>query len=146
MNFDIKQKPDPAVCPCQFCFFWSAANGKQRGRSVEERLYTTEGKCWCDFGICIRLNPEEGDRDWYSTDNPDLEEAGLPWFYFIPSPDSLVPHARDKYIADSEALWGREHWKVSEYRLLSADDSTKPRHSVSGTDTHMSVNKVDISE
>lgn len=114
MRFDINQKPDPAMCPRQFCFFWQAADWNRRGRSLEERLYATEGECLCEFGVCTRLSAEEGDRDWYETDGPDLEAAGLPWFYFIASTDSLVPTFKEQYIAASEALWGKGHWKAQQ--------------------------------
>ncbi len=111
MHFDSTQKPDPAVCPRQFCFFWRPVNWHTQGRNQAERLYATEGECLCDFGVCTRLNPAQGDRDWYEPDEPDLEEAGLPWFFFINTPASLVRSLSEKYIAESEALWGKEHWQ-----------------------------------
>lgn len=63
----------------------------------------------CNFGLCTRLDPVGGDRDWYEPDEPDLEEAGLPWFYFA-SPRSLAPGLSERYIDESETLWGNEHW------------------------------------
>ena len=110
MRYNPEEKPDPTVCPRQFCFFWQPSNHWQRGRTAEERLYATEGKCLCEFGLCTRLDAERGDRDWYESDGPDLAEAGLPWFYFYASPASITERngMREKYINDSEALWGRE--------------------------------------
>ena len=85
----------------------------QRGRSLEERLYTREGECRCEHGICTRNDIEKGTRDYYESDGPDLELAGLPWFYFYSSPSSLTERGgiREKYIVESEVLWGKEHWK-----------------------------------
>ena len=67
--------------------------------------------CRNPFLVCRRLDPEHGQRDGYEDDRPNLEQAGLPWFYFYPSPDSLVPEVREKYVRESEAVWGKEHWK-----------------------------------
>ena len=80
---------------------------------MEERLYTREGECTCEHGICIRKDIEKGAHDCYESDEPDLELAGLPWFYFYSSPDNLTERngIREKYIVESEALWGKDHWK-----------------------------------
>ena len=114
MLYNPAEKPDPTVCPRQFCFFWRRANWNQKKVPAGERLYATEGDCLCEFGTCTRLDPEHGDHDWYEPDEPDLEEAGLPWFYYIGSPNSLVPQLKEKYMLESEALWGREHWRVQD--------------------------------
>jgi hypothetical protein len=107
------EKPDPTVCSCQFCFFWQPANAMERGRTLEERLYTREGECRCQFGICTRNDLEKGTRDYYENDKLELALAGLPWFYFYASPNSVTERhgIREKYIVESEALWGKEHWK-----------------------------------
>ncbi|MBZ9750601.1 hypothetical protein K7W42_06975 [Deinococcus sp. HMF7604] len=66
--------------------------------------------CDCPVGLCRRWSPE-GKTDWYEPCEPLLERAGLPWFYFIPSPSKLVEELRGAYILESEALWGRRHWE-----------------------------------
>ncbi len=67
--------------------------------------------CRCPCGLCTRLDAEQGDHDWYEPHEPNLRQAGLPWFYFIPTPAKLVPDLRTSYIEESEALWGEEHWQ-----------------------------------
>ena len=63
------------------------------------------------FGPCTRQDPVRGQHDYYETHDPNLEKAGLPWFYFISSPLKIVKAFRKKYISESEALWGKEHWE-----------------------------------
>lgn len=104
-------KPDPTVCPRQFCFCWRM--GTLICPSSAEPQTVAEG-CHHPFWLCTRLDPEHGKKDGYEDHGPNLEEAGLPWFYFYPSPDRLVPEVREKYILESEAMWGKEHWKVKE--------------------------------
>jgi hypothetical protein len=60
--------------------------------------------------MCRRLNYELGDKDWYEDHGPNLRAAGLPWFYYYPSPELLTPQLREKYIGESELVWGKEHW------------------------------------
>lgn len=67
--------------------------------------------CRCPFGLCTRLDAEHGDNDWYESHDPNLRAAGLPWFYFYPSPSKLVSGFREEYIRESEALWGEGHWR-----------------------------------
>lgn len=66
--------------------------------------------CRNPFGRCSRLDPDTGDGDYYEPHEPNLEEAGLPWFHFIAAPIDIVDNLRDQYIEESEALWGKEHW------------------------------------
>ena len=84
-------------------------------KSVEEALANYDsfvkfpnGGCSCPFGVCTRLDPVAGDRDWYEPCEPLLEQDGLPWFYFIPSADWLPPQRRKRYLRESRALWGDE--------------------------------------
>lgn len=98
MDWKRADKPDGTQCPRRFCFFWGAA---QPGEATH---------CGCSFGICKRLDPEHGNHDWSESYEPELERAGLPWFYFIPSPEKLVDELRDGYVAESQALWGEGHW------------------------------------
>ena len=67
-----------------------------------------QGGCSCTFGVCTRLDPLAGDRDWYEPCEPALERDGLPWFYFIPSIDQLVPELHERYLRESQALWEGE--------------------------------------
>ena len=78
----------------------------------EERLYATVGECLCEFGVCTRNDVEKGENDYYEPDEPDLELAELPWFYFISSPMNITERngLRDRYLLESEPLWGKEHW------------------------------------
>ncbi len=78
----------------------------------EQRLYATVGKCLCEFGAFTRNDAEKGTNDFYESDGPDLELAGLPWFYFITSPSNVTARneLRDKYVLDSETFWGKDHW------------------------------------
>jgi hypothetical protein len=71
-----------------------------------------DGQCGSPFGICTRYDAEQGDYDWYEPHEPNLDEAGLPWFYFIANPDKLVPEWRRKYIEETEPLWGKRHWEI----------------------------------
>lgn len=35
-----------------------------------------------------------------------MEKDGLPWFYFIPSIDILLPEFHEEYLRGSRELWG----------------------------------------
>ena len=97
-NWNPREKPDAAQCPQCFCFFWGASEPRAAPR------------CLCSHGVCTRLDHARGDHDWYEPHESELEEAGLPWFYFVPSPEILVGELRDDYIAESQVLWGEKHW------------------------------------
>jgi len=82
--------------------------------SIEQAL--TEGS-WTDFpaggcgyscGSCKRLSGSEKDKDLYEPNEPMLEQAGLPWFYFIPSTEQLAEPFHEEYIREAEALWGTD--------------------------------------
>ena len=114
--YNLAEKPDPTQCPRAFCFMWHGpssrfASGAKLPIVVSSASAApgSDGHCACPFGICTRYNPDVGKRDWYEDHGPHLREAGLPWFYFYPSPDSLVPELRQRYIEESEALWGTNH-------------------------------------
>lgn len=108
MPYDPSQKPDPSVCPQHFCFCWRM--GIVVSAKTSEPRSLAEG-CRTPLGGCARLEPGSRYPDSYEGHGPNLERAGLPWFYFYPSPDKLTPQVRERYIAESEALWGKEHWK-----------------------------------
>ena len=84
-------------------------------RSVQEALTRSDGwvrfprgGCSCSSGLCTRLEPVAGNRDWYEPFEPELERDGLPWFYFIASPNELVRDSRERYLRESRELWGEE--------------------------------------
>jgi hypothetical protein len=116
-TWNLATKPPATTCPQHYCFFWrEAGDWTSPGLylNLEEALQNLQPVqrigCGCSFGRCTRLEPVNGDHDWYEPAEPILEQDGLPWFYFIPSPDKLA-ELREKYIVESEALWGKEHWK-----------------------------------
>lgn len=120
MTWNIHRKPDPQICPQNYCFFWQD-NDTFVADGIFSDLQTAlvdlqkghEG-CGCPFGICIRLEPSEQGRDWYEPNEPALLQSGLPWFYFIDSPHSLDFPAKNEYIERSEKLWGEKHWLKSD--------------------------------
>jgi hypothetical protein len=87
-----EEKPNPTECPKQFCFHW-AEKGSRLAEgfycSLDEALnhmaFVQDDFCACTFGLCIRLDSINGDKDWYEPNEPELERASLPWFYFIPA-------------------------------------------------------------
>ena len=108
MSFDLSHKPEPTLCPRAFCFFWRM--GRVISAHSPEPQTVAEGCCH-PFWRCTRLDTERGQQDGYEDHRPNLEDAGLPWFYFYPSSDRLVPELRERYIKEPEVLWGKEHWK-----------------------------------
>jgi hypothetical protein len=108
LAYHLLMKPDPTVCPRHFCFFWQM--GRVIHSQAAEPQSVAEG-CCNPFRVCRRLDPEHGQQDSYEDHGPNLREARLPWFYFYSSPDSLIPEVREKYITESDAVWGKEHWK-----------------------------------
>jgi hypothetical protein len=59
--------------------------------------------------LCVRLDSVRGTNDFYEPDEPDLERAGLPWFYFIPDTHTLLGERKEPYLRESVALWGEDH-------------------------------------
>ncbi len=118
MGWEKHTKPPAEVCPGRYCFQWIPPGGAadMSGRkygSFEEAIARREGweqfpqgGCSCAFGLCTRLDPVAGDCDWYEPCEPALERDGLPWFYFIPSVEGLIPELHEKYIRESRTLWG----------------------------------------
>ena len=111
-------KPSSLICPGHYCFFWRKAGTKFAAglhdnleAAIEAAVEVTEDRCGCSFGTCLRLEPAAENRDWYEPHEPNLEAAGLPWFFFIPDPYKLSGKARKRYIQQSEQLWGRRHWE-----------------------------------
>ena len=86
----VEEKPSALECPREICFLWDAS----------------EEACGCPFGLCTRLDAAHGERDFYEPHEPNLELAGLPWFYFIPDGEKLVDELRDEYERASQKQWG----------------------------------------
>lgn len=110
---DPSVKPSPEVCPRAFCFHYvSAGSSFAPGgyTDVEAALRATrptaDGHCGCSFGLCTRLGAPGADADWYEPDEPALERAGLPWFFFIPSAARLPADRQEEYVRESARLWG----------------------------------------
>ena len=118
MAWDKRVKPLADFCPGRYCFQWvppgGAADLSGRAYSSFQEAITRradwielpQGGCGCGFGVCTRFDPIAGDSDWYEPDEQALERDGLPWFYFIPSTDKLVPKFHARYLRESQALWG----------------------------------------
>jgi hypothetical protein len=79
-------KAESFLCPHEFCFFW-AEDGTRKSSGLYQTLddALTHSKpvdasqCACSFGVCTRLDPIQGDHDWYEPHEPRLAQAGLPW-------------------------------------------------------------------
>ena len=111
-------KPDRQTCPERFCFHWLRSGSQfaaglynDLDDALKDMTIAQGDLCGCTFGVCKRLDSINGDHDWYEPHEPALEEIGLPWFYFIPSPEKVVDDIRRAYIRESESLWGVAHWK-----------------------------------
>lgn len=117
MPWDKHKRPPPDICPRDYCLHWDVPGGKspppeRRYASSLEALKDSmnwpvwhEGGCACSFGRCIRLDPEGGDADYHDAHEWNLEQAGLPWFYFA-TLDPLRPEFHEQFLRESEALWG----------------------------------------
>ena len=114
--FDLRRKPSAFLCPQRYCFFWSeagewAADGLYANldEALERLEPVAQSGCRCAFGLCLRADATNGDRDYYEPHEPRLAESGLPWFYFITTPMNLMDDSKEAYIRDSERLWGTLH-------------------------------------
>ncbi|WP_216328814.1 hypothetical protein [Deinococcus aestuarii] len=117
MQYDPKSKPNPNICPREFCFNWEERGWlTTRGihGSREEALGASqsveESGCGWELGRCHRWF-SDSTVDFYEPYEPVLDVAGLPWFYFILTPSKLVTELRPLYVQESEALWGERHWE-----------------------------------
>jgi hypothetical protein len=122
MKWKRESKPDPFLCPENYCFHWS-----EQGTSFSPGMHETVvsavikadlvvySKCNCTFGSCLRLQDKEIrseiSKDYFEPHEIALERGKLPWFYFISHPLHVNPEIRASYIYESEALWGKDHWK-----------------------------------
>lgn len=120
-KWNPKSKPDTAVCPEQFCFHWVPPGGAAdlSGREYDSaeaaidasNRWTTfpEGGCAFrpDLGKCMRNDIQRGLKDVYEPHEPNLDDAGLPWFYFT-TKESLAEEFHEDYDRDSEAWWNPE--------------------------------------
>ena len=115
-KWNLLVRPPEGVCPEKYCFHWVTPGGYadmtgRRYASREEALRNAEwtpfpdGGCSCTLGLCKRFDPVNGSQDFYEPCEPRLEEDGLPWFYFC-TLDSLSDRFHEKFIRESEQLWG----------------------------------------
>jgi hypothetical protein len=109
MKFIPEIKPPSLVCPQKYCFCWIEKGVHIIGPPGEGKI-ADESRCGSPFGKCIRCYPQESIKDYYEPEESELEEAGLPWFYFYANPASVAEEFRSDYITKSESLWGKEHW------------------------------------
>ena len=118
MKWEPSKKPPSDVCPKTFCFHW-AERGDRIDPSGGEydtfeqavaaaQTVVFAAQCACVFGECSRAVPSRENRDWYEPNERLLREAGLPWFYFIPGPEHVGAEFRERYLAESAALWGAD--------------------------------------
>lgn len=117
-NYDLHTKPDPGTCPKSFCFHWARAGDRvdESGAeydSFDEALsaaneLVTSARCACSFGKCSRIQADPGCRDHYEPVEDFLRRAGLPWFYFVASKESLAEEFWDDYEKETRFLWGYE--------------------------------------
>lgn len=109
------RKPPPEACPRQFCFHFVRAGARFAPglhRRLDEAVTAADvvagDQCGWSGGRCVRLGVAGADGDWYEPHEPELERAGLPWFFFIPDSSHLVQELRARYLAEAAALWGSE--------------------------------------
>ena len=116
-EWNKKVKPPRTVCPEQFCFHWAAAGDRVtdvgRGydsidHAIADATAVDSARCACAFGACMRNPVAQSGTDWYEPDERALENAGLPWFYFIASVKNLVEQNHERYNKESTEIWG-EH-------------------------------------
>jgi hypothetical protein len=117
MEWDKEKRPPPDICPREFCFHWVVPGGfasppGKTYRSRQEMLEDSvnwpmwpDGGCACPFGRCTRLDGVTGDADFYESHGPNLERAGLPWFYFN-TLENLRAEFHQQFLRESEQLWG----------------------------------------
>lgn len=117
MKWDLTRKPVANRCPGRFCIHW-----RERGGTVAPGPSDTleaalarlgvvgRSGCGYAFGRCARLDGLSAVGDAYEPNEAALAANRLPWFFFIARPQSLVPELREKYVRESEALWGARHW------------------------------------
>jgi hypothetical protein len=88
------------------------ASLKEAFKHRDDWVEFPQGGCCCTFGKCTRLDPVEGDHDWYEPCEPALERDGLPWFYFLGSVENVTPEFQERYLRESRELWGDRHGQV----------------------------------
>jgi hypothetical protein len=117
MEWDKHERPPVGVCPQEYCFHWVVPGGMTSppGRKYKSTLEAfqdsknwlawPEGGCACEKGCCTRLDPVNGDRDYYEAHDLRLEAAGLPWFYFN-TLENLRADYHERFLRESQELWG----------------------------------------
>jgi len=113
----MHRKPNSRICPQEFCFnfvergtFNSSGLFRSLNVALKHLRFATRDFCGFELGQCRRISFNPNDKDYYEPNEPFLMKLGLPWFFFIPSPEKLIDKMRDEYIRESESLWGKNHW------------------------------------
>ena len=88
-KWNVNKKPSALECPRKFCFLWDY----------------NKSQCQRTFGLCIREDSINSQKDWYEPNEPELENARLPWFYFISNKEKLIDELREEYEGESQKLW-----------------------------------------
>jgi hypothetical protein len=115
-KIDPAKRPDPRRCPERCCFNWveqgdSFAPGFFPDlKSALSNVRRAEvGHCGLvGFASCCRLPESPGDVDLYEPCEPELERAGLPWFFFVSRPSVLTAEARERYEREAPAYWAKK--------------------------------------
>ncbi len=113
-QWDLRVKPSPTQCPGRFCFLWVGKDDSFEPPgglhdSFEEAIKAAnvvalQSMCSCP-SRCLRDAVSPGERDLYEPCEPALRAAGLPWFYFVATADSLTDEFREEYLRESKKLW-----------------------------------------
>lgn len=56
---------------------------ESRDHALASLQYVEASHCGCSFGLCTRLDPINGDHDWYEPNEPQLKKDRLPEDYFV---------------------------------------------------------------
>jgi hypothetical protein len=116
-EWDKHTRPPANVCPGKYCFLWV-----QRSEAIGDLPAIPEGRCECGFGVCTRLDPVNGEGDFYEPCEPELEDADLPWFYFMDPTRLLASPFRKKYLRLVRELWGDDHHRQLEDAMPEATE------------------------
>lgn len=102
-EWDKHKRPPAHICPQKYCFLWISARGP-----IGNLPAVPEGHCGFEYRLCTRLDPVNGDADYYEPCEPELEADDLPWFYFMTPAEMLASPFRKKYLRLTRDLWGED--------------------------------------
>ena len=68
-------------CPKHLCFHWLEKGNrfapgfyKNLDEALSHAEVVEESGCGCSFGVCVRINRLEENRDWFEPCEPELEK------------------------------------------------------------------------